>query len=392
MAELGFQAFDADNHYYEAEDAFTRHVDRRMRGRCMQWVELDGRKRLLVGGRINRFIPNPTFDPVARPGALDEFFRGRNPEHKSMPELFGRLEPIDPAYRDRDARLDLMDRQGIEAAWLFPTLGVGMQESLKHDPEAAGAAFTAFNRWLEEDWGFAYEGRLFGAPYVSLMDVEWATREIESLIERGVRVISLVPGPAWRGDRAISPGDPSFDPFWARVAEAGVLACFHSGDAGYRIIDELYGGTREFRAFDFQPLRVCLSAEPIHDTLAALICDGALSRHPGLRVATIECGSEWVHALLRKLAKAYGQMATSFAADPVEQLRERVWIAPYYEDDLLRLREAIGVDHMLFGSDFPHAEGLAEPTDFVTDLEGFGDDEIRRVMRDNAAALTAAAG
>ena len=68
MADLDFAAFDADHHYYEAEDAFLRHVDRRLHARCMQWAEIGGRGRLLVGGRVNRFIPNPTFDPVARPG------------------------------------------------------------------------------------------------------------------------------------------------------------------------------------------------------------------------------------------------------------------------------------------------------------------------------------
>ncbi|HIG01832.1 MAG TPA: amidohydrolase, partial [Myxococcales bacterium] len=207
MSELGYSAFDADHHYYEAEDAFIRHVDPRMRRRCMQWAEIDGRKRLLVGGKINRFIPNPTFDPVALPGSLDQFFRGRNPEGKSMRELFGRLEPISPAYRDREARLEQMDSQGIGGAFLFPTLGVGMQESLRHDPEAACAAFSGFNRWLEEDWGFAYRDRLFAAPYISLMDPEWAASEVDSLIERGARLISMVPGPVPIGEGSRSMAD-----------------------------------------------------------------------------------------------------------------------------------------------------------------------------------------
>ena len=77
VVDLGFGAFDADNHYYEAEDAFTRHIPRDMAKRCMQWAEIEGKKRLLVGGRVNRFIPNPTFDPVSKPGALDAYFRGR---------------------------------------------------------------------------------------------------------------------------------------------------------------------------------------------------------------------------------------------------------------------------------------------------------------------------
>jgi hypothetical protein len=58
--------FDADNHYYEAEDAFTRYQSRDMANRCMQWVDLNGRRRLLVAGTVNRFIANPTFDPPAR--------------------------------------------------------------------------------------------------------------------------------------------------------------------------------------------------------------------------------------------------------------------------------------------------------------------------------------
>ena len=68
--------------------------------------------------------------PVARPGALDEYFRGRNPDGKGMAALFGELEPIRPEYRDRDARLAVMDAQGIDGCFLFPTLGVGMEEAL----------------------------------------------------------------------------------------------------------------------------------------------------------------------------------------------------------------------------------------------------------------------
>ena len=65
--------------------------------------------------------------------------------------------------------------------------------------------------------------------------------------------------------------------------------------------------------------------------------------------------------LLKKLAKAYGQMPSAFASDPVETFRDHVWVAPFYEDDLSILKEELGLDHILFGSDWPHAEGLAEP-------------------------------
>ena len=96
---VDYRAFDADNHYYEATDAYTRHIDKAMAKRAMQWAEINGRQRLLVGGKLNRFIPNPSFDPVAKPGSLDDYFRGKNPEAKDIRSLFGDLEPIRPEYR-----------------------------------------------------------------------------------------------------------------------------------------------------------------------------------------------------------------------------------------------------------------------------------------------------
>ncbi len=60
--------FDFDNHYYEAEDAFTRHQDKSLRSRGIGWAEVNGRRKLLVGGKVNSYTVNPTFDPVAKPG------------------------------------------------------------------------------------------------------------------------------------------------------------------------------------------------------------------------------------------------------------------------------------------------------------------------------------
>jgi predicted TIM-barrel fold metal-dependent hydrolase len=387
MSQLPFRAFDADHHYYEAEDAFTRHVDPRLHARAMQWAVVNGKQRLLVGGKVNRFIPNPTFDPVARPGVLDEYFRGRNPDRKDMRALFGALDPIDPAYRDREARLRLLDEQDLEGCFLFPTLGVGMEESLKHDPQAAVAAFAGFNRWLEEDWGFAYRDRIFGVPYFTLVDAEAAVAQLDRVLAQGARIICMRAGPVAHPHGSTSPADPKFDPFWARVNEAGVTLAYHSGDNGYNKFADEWGVGGEFKSFDYDTLRMCLSPSALLDTLAALICHGLFDRFPRLRVATIESGSYWVEPLLAKLAKAYGQMPTRFQHDPVEQLRRHVWVAPYYEDDLERLRQRIGADHILFGSDFPHAEGLAVPTDFVHDLAGYDEDEVRLVMRENALGL-----
>jgi predicted TIM-barrel fold metal-dependent hydrolase len=120
---------------------------------------------------------------------------------------------------------------------------------------------------------------------------------------------------------------------------------------------------------------------------AVLVCHGVFSRHPALRCASIEAGSEWVLPLLKKFKKAHAQNPTMFREDPVEQFRNHVWVAPFYEDDIRAVANAIGSDRVLFGSDYPHAEGLAVPTEFVRDLHGFDETEVRQIMRDNAYDL-----
>jgi predicted TIM-barrel fold metal-dependent hydrolase len=386
MTDLGFKAFDADQHYYEAEDAFIRHIDPAMRKRCMQWAEIDGKKRLLVGGRVNRFIPNPTFDPVAHPGCLDSYFRAKT-SAKDIREAFGQLEPISPFYRDRQARLTSMDDQGVDACFMFPTLGVGMEAALEHDPPAMLAAFRAFNRWLDEDWGVNFENRIYAAPYITLADVDWAIEELEWALSRDARIINLRASSVVGVEGRRSFGNPMHDPFWERLNEAGITVTIHSGDAGYGFMLDYWGQDSEFEAFRYSPLRSLMSATPIADTVASFIAEGIFTRYRNIRLATIESGSEWLSPLLKKIKKAYGQHTYAFAEDPRETIRKHLFISPYYEDNLQELKSQIGAENILFGSDWPHAEGLEFPTDFVHDLAGFSDDEIRRIMRENALGL-----
>lgn len=389
MPDLGFRLFDADNHYYEATDAFTRHLDPAFRRRGVQWATIDGKQRLLVHGRLNRFIPNPTFDPVARPGVLDDYFRGRTPAD-DMRAAFGELEPINPAYRDREARLARLDEQGIEGCFLFPTLGVGLEEALWADPDAAQATFAAFNRWLAEDWGYAFKDRLYAAPYLCLADPAQAEAEVERVIDEGARVVVMRSGPVKHPHGNRSHGHPAHDGVWRRLDEAGVVLAFHSGESGYGFIVEAWGRDSEFEAFRHDAFKQLLTGHrPIHDTIAGLVCDGVFTRFPRLRVATIESGSDWVVPLARSLTRAYKQRPSAFdGVDPVGQLRAHVWVSPYYEDDIRAVADVLGSTQVLFGSDYPHAEGLAEPSAFAADLEGFDEAEIRAIMRENALALT----
>ena len=390
LPEPGFRAFDADNHYYEAEDAFIRHMDPKLRRNAVQWATVNGKKRLVVCGRIDQFIPNPTFDPVAKPGSLDEYFRGRNPKGKEMRELFGDLEPIRPEYRDRDARIRTLDAQHLEAALLFPTQGVGIEEPMRHSAEITHATLEAFNRWLLDDWGFHYQDRLFAMPMLSLMDVGRAVKELEWALSHDARMVHLrcAPVPGASGSR--SPGDPDFDPFWARIHEAGITVAFHAGDSGYGRYAAAWENRspfmEAFRGYVFG--QTTQAGRAIYDTFAALIIHGVFHRFPRVRICSIENGAEWVSPLLKKLAKAYGQMPWEFAdGDPVETFKRHCFVAPYYEDDIRELTDAIGASQVLMGSDWPHAEGIADPIRFVEDLAGFSADEVRAIMRDNTRRL-----
>jgi predicted TIM-barrel fold metal-dependent hydrolase len=223
-----------------------------------------------------------------------------------------------------------------------------------------------------------------------MQDPAQAVTEVDYALEHGARVVVLRAGPVRGPGFSRSPGDAVYDTMWARIAEAGIVAAYHSGDAGYGRYADEWGGGGDFQAFRNDPFRqVTAGHRPIYDTIAALVCHGVFRRHPNLRVATIESGSDWMPDLLHAFEKSFGQVPVAYEhVDPAQQVREHVWVSPYYEDDLPRLRDDLGADRMIFGSDYPHAEGLADPLSFVNDLPGFSEAEIRMVMRDNGLALS----
>ena len=390
MSDLDYRAFDADNHYYEALDAFTRHLDPKLGPRTVQWAEIGGRRYHVVGGRVSRAVVNATFDPIAKPGALAAYFRG-NPEGRNPLELMREREPIPAEYRDRDARLAALDRFGLEAIWLFPTLGVLYEELLKHDTDAVTLTFTAFNRWLEEDWGFAYKGQIFAAPYLTLADLEWAVRELEWALSRGARVIVMRPAAVFTATGSYSPSDPRFDPFWARVAEAGIAVVIHAGDSGY----SSQGYTRDGFSADFSGGGWKPSVKAFHieraalDFLATITFEKLFERFPRLRIASVENGSEFIPDLFRKLASNHRRMPGYFKEDPLETFRRHVWINPFWEDDVNEVVSWMGAGRVIFGSDWPHIEGMPEPLDYVSELAAFDADTRRRILRDNARELNA---
>jgi predicted TIM-barrel fold metal-dependent hydrolase len=386
---MDFRPIDADNHYYETLDAFTRHLDPEFRSRGVRAVQSGKRVELLIGGQVNRFVPNPTFDPIIVPGCLDPLFRGQIPEGVD-PRSLMQVEPMRPEYRDRDVRVAVASEQGLEAALLFPTLGCGVEQALRHDIPATMASLSAFNRWLDDDWGYSYLDRLISAPMLSFADPVAAAAEVDRLLERGVRIVHVrpapVPGP---NGTSRSLGDTSHDPVWARLAEASIPVAFHLGDSGYNTFAAAWGASGTFEGFGKTDVlsRILVSDRAIHDTVASLVVDGVFTRHPALRVASVENGSDWLHLLAKRLRKLANQTPWAFAEDPLDTLRRHVWVTPYCEENLTALAELIGVERVLFGSDWPHGEGLAQPIDFLDVLGSFDEDGVRRIMRENCREL-----
>ncbi|HEY9315505.1 amidohydrolase family protein [Williamsia sp.] len=381
---------DCDNHYYEKIDAFTRYLDPKYRQRGVEIITRGTHTELLAGGNLFEFVPNPTFDPVIVPGCLDALFRGEIPEGVD-PRSLSKVEPLNPAYQDRDLRLEMIEKQQMSGVILLPTLACGVEEALKHDIPATMASITAFNKWLDEDWGYAYQGRIFATPMLSFADPDEAIGEIDRLIERDVRIVSVRPAPIPAGHGTSNAfGDPRYDEVWTKLEKSGIAVAFHLSDSGYtEFLGAAWGGPPKFAPFRYNdPLAsLVVSDRAIHDTIASLVIGGVFTRHPKLRVASIENGSDFVHLLLKRLRKLANQAPWLFAEDPGDTLCRHLWVSPYYEDDVPELVEVMGSERVMFGSDWPHGEGLETPLDFIHELEGFGTAEIDQIMRTNVLDL-----
>src|SRR2546423_13843580 len=266
MAGMGdYMVFDADNHLYETRDAFTKFLPDRYE-RIVDYVDVRGRTKIVINGRISEYIPNPTFEVVARPGAMEDYFRHGNPEGKDRRAIFGEPMRSPAAFREPAARVQLMDEQGVDRALMFPTLASLLEERMKDDPEVTHAVIHALNEWMYETWQFNYEDRIFATPVITLPIVERAIEELEWVVERGARVVLIRPAPVpgYRGPRSF--GLPEFDPFWAKVVEAGVLVAMHSSDSGYDRYENEWSG-RHSEMLPFQPnaFGMLKSWRPIED-------------------------------------------------------------------------------------------------------------------------------
>ena len=394
MSHLDYGIFDCDTHCYEPRDAFTRYLPEAYKDRAIAPVrKADGNEVVLAGARVATFNSEQGlgFDMAYRPGTLKEMLKqmgSGNPEETYQPE------PIRPEYLERAPRLALLETQGVDRCVIFPA---GMALAAEHyvaDTDALYVNLESFNRWYDETWGFNYHEQIYATALLSLRDLDRAVALTDKILEMGAKVVLLPTGPAY----GRSPGDPYFDPIWSRLNEAGVTIALHIMPYWY------FDALSPAWGHDADPASWHMSAwqwmnvygeRPVIDTTSSLIFDNVFGRFPNLRLLIAEHGASWVPHVLSHMDKSRGMgrngpwIGGKLDERPSKIFRRFVRVAPYPEDNIPWIVENLEGDAtcLVMGSDFPHAEGLADPADFEKLLDPLDDATKRAIMRGNAETL-----
>jgi len=219
---------------------------------------------------------------------------------------------------------------------------------------------------MHEHWTFDFEDAIFATPIISLANLDSALAELEFISERGAKIFLLrvAPVPTWKGRRSFALGE--FDPFWERVRELDLVVGMHSGDAGYvRYTNDWEGAQYEANfGLTGTPAFQALMSEKSNliDAVASIIGHGLALRFPELKFFPVEFGASWIRPFVKKLQRVYEDAPVLFEEDPFETFKRSIYLHAFHEPDPLGLLElGIPVDHVMFGSDFPHPEGMADP-------------------------------
>jgi predicted TIM-barrel fold metal-dependent hydrolase len=379
---------DAEHHYYEPDDCFSRHLEARFRDRALHVVNVDGERHWLFGDRP---MSKASFarDRVLPAGAYGE----RKPGKPFPPELDAHSDQ----FTSRAKRLALMDEQDTQAVLMLPSLTIHVEHDLRTDVPAAYANLRSFNRWVEEEWGYAYDERIFGVPYIALLDVNEAVAELDRVLALGARAVMIKSGPV----NGKSPGHHDLDPFWSRLDESGVPLVMHLDNGGYtEFFSASWGEIANPDERHVTPFQwaTCFGSRPFQDTLAQLILWNVFGRYENVRLLSMSNGSDWIGSILR--LNSFADPTFPYAHDddtwwpgghlsmlPSEILRSRVFVAPFVYENIPQLCEQIGYTQILMASDYPHPEGFGDARSFRALVEPLSAPQQRAILHDNLAAL-----
>ena len=232
-------------------------------------------------------------------------------------------------------------------------------------------------------------------PYISFADPELAIKELEIVMGQGATAIQTKSGHAHGGaDNPFggrSLADPVYDDFWNIVNDAGMRLAVHLGGTDYQKYGADWSEDPEtvFGDFDAFQWMMYWGDRPAMELTAGLILHNFFGRFPNINVCLSEMGTVWVPYTIRKMDHAFlmGRRGTWGTLDkrPSEYFKQHCFVAPFPEENVYRVMDVTGIEPLVFGSDFPHGEGLPEPALYLGQVKELGEDDQRAIMRGNLA-------
>jgi uncharacterized protein len=334
-----YNVIDSDGHVLEPPDLWEKNLPNGYRDVApVLFIDEDGRQRIRFD---NRTIGSPAGFGGA--GAVE-----KRPGMKDDP--YERYEDGRRGGFDPHARIEDLDLDGIDAAFVFPTLGlyVGTAE----DTRLAGAVCRTYNEWVAA-WCQPYPDRLFGVAMLPMQNVELAVAELKfARSELGLGAAFIRPNP-YEG-RTLS--DPAYDPLWEAAQDLDVSIGLHEGLGGMPAAasDRVAG-----------PAARHISCHPVEMMLAAvnLIWNGVCERYPALRFGFFESGGGWMPFLLDRMDRHFDQphvykQPVPLTMRPSEYFQRQCWIAFEPVETTLRFMvEPLGANKILWATDYPHKDG-----------------------------------
>jgi len=379
---MALQTIDVDQHLFESRTTWSDHIDPAERSDALSisddeagWPWLTWRGRQLT----------PLEVPIPERSALIGEDRLRRLRGERAPASFDELVP--DSYRLAGARLALLDEFGIDAAVMFPNYGLLWEQRLASDRVAQRANARAYNRFMADLCGEG-AGRLFGVAHVLLHDPAWAVEEIARVRAQGVRLAMIAPAPV--NGKPLS--HPDFDPVWAAFSAEGVAPVFHVSEFESPIDPAWRQGEQEDGEQLFDSIFLYLAPAI---ALANLILHGVLERFPDLRIGVVELTASWVPSFLLHIDGAsdfytlrHGEPFHKLAERPSEYFLRQVRVAALPYEMPNRLVPKVGEDTYMIGSDWPHAEGVADPRAAAERaVAGLADSARGNILGANAAWL-----
>jgi predicted TIM-barrel fold metal-dependent hydrolase len=333
-----YHVIDADGHVLEPFAIWDTYMEPRFRARAPQLVvDTTGHERLHLDGNI---IGSPRM--LGLLGAL-----GQHDAQPSESRRYtdGRAGGFDPHERIKD-----MDLDGIDAVFLYPS--IGLFSGAITDPDLAWAMCRAYNRWLA-DYCMPYPDRLFPIAMLPMQSIEAALAEMRFTRKTlGMRGGFLRPNP-YNNRMA---GHPDYDPFWAEAQALDFCIGFHEGGASGM-------PTVGIERFDSRGARHIIShTMEMMLTAVSVIWGGVCERFPQIRISFLESGGGWIAAWLDRMDRHFDDPwlnDSRLNMRPSELFQRNCWIAfEPVEGNLTVLAEYIGPNKILWATDYPHADGF----------------------------------